>query len=212
MSTRITYYCSCSTCTQLRNEQPKHYRYLNAFRSFLTCLCCLSKRKLIIENQQTFSSINDTKLSTITFREIDITNKHCSKHDVMIKASRPHFSKMKNEELRQRVKEANQRWTRMSILPANLLDFIFKNKDFIPLCTICYDNLSPLTFNICHTCITTSINYQQQLNISRSDIEDDENSLSSIPNTTLSNHNEENISEEIESFSIDCIEDEPISS
>jgi hypothetical protein len=119
---------------------------------------------------------------------------------------------MKNEELRQRVKEANQRWTRMTILPAHLLDFIFKNKDFIPLCTICYDNLSPLTFNICHTCITTSINYQQQLNVSRSDIEDDENSLSSIPNTTLSNHDEENISEEIESFSIDCIEDEPLSS
>ena len=66
-------------------------------------LACLSKRKLIIENQQTFSSLNDTKIPTITFRDIDITNKHCSKHDVMVKASRPHLSKIKNEELRQRV-------------------------------------------------------------------------------------------------------------
>jgi len=104
----------------------------------------------------------------------------------MVKASRPHLSKIKNEELRQRVKDANQRWTRMTNLPTNLLDFVFKNKDFIPLCTICYENLSPTTFNLCYTCITTLINYQQQLN-----------TLEIISNT-----NNENISEEIEPFFI----------
>jgi len=181
MSRTITYYCSCSTCTQIRNEQPKHYRYINSIRYLLTCSFCLPKRKLIIENSPTFS-----RISTITFRDIDITNKHCSKHDVMAKASRPYLSKIKNKEVRQRVKDANQRWTRMTNLPTNFLDFIFKNKDFIPLCTICYENLSPTTFNLCYTCITTLINYQQQLN-----------TLEIISNT-----NNENISEEIEPFFI----------
>ena len=67
----------------------------------------------------------------------------------------------------------------MSILPANLIDFIFLNKDFIPLCTICYENLSLSTFNLCHPCITTLINYQQT------------NTFSLIPNTTILNHNDE---------------------
>ena len=39
-----------------------------------------------------------------------------------------------------------------------LLILYLPNKDFIPLCTTCYENLSPLSFNICHMCITTSIN------------------------------------------------------
>ncbi len=186
MSRTITYYCSCSTCTQIRNEQPKHYRYINSIRYLLTCSFCLPKRKLIIENSPTFS-----RISTITFRDIDITNKHCSKHDVMAKASRPYLSKIKNKEVRQRVKDANQRWTRMTNLPTNFLDFIFKNKDFIPLCTICYENLSPTTFNLCYTCITTLSNYQQQLN-----------TLEIIPNTNTFNINYENISEEIEPFFI----------
>jgi hypothetical protein len=109
----------------------------------------------------------------------------------MAKASRPYLSKIKNKEVRQRVKDANQRWTRMTNLPTNFLDFIFKNKDFIPLCTICYENLSPTTFNLCYTCITTLSNYQQQLN-----------TLEIIPNTNTFNINYENISEEIEPFFI----------
>ncbi|CAF1312309.1 unnamed protein product [Rotaria sordida] len=193
MSRIKSYYCSCSTCTQIRNEQPKHYRYINLFRYLFTCTCCSSKRKLIIEKQQKFSSLNNSRISTITFRDIDITNKHCSKHDVMIKASRPYFSKIKNQELRQRVKDANHRWTRMSILPANLIDFIFKNKDFIPLCTICYENLSLLEFNLCHRCINTLINYQPT-NILQSTIENDKNTLTITPNTTILNYNEKNIS------------------
>jgi hypothetical protein len=186
MSTTIEYYCSCSTCTQVRNEQPKHYRYLNSFRYFLTCSSCVPKTKLPIENSQTFSSLNNSRTSTITFRNTDITNKHCSKHDVLIKASRPNFSKNKTEQLRQRVKDANQRWTRMSILPSNLIDFIFKNKDFIPLCTICYENLSLSIFNLCHTCITTLINYQRTP------------TLTTIPNPTILNHNDEVFLDDIE--------------
>ncbi|CAF0728434.1 unnamed protein product [Rotaria sp. Silwood1] len=204
MSRTKSYYCSCSTCTQIRNEQPKHYRYMNLFRSLLACTCYSSKRKLIIEKQQTFSSLNNPRISTITFRDIDITNKHCSKHEVMVKASRPYFSKIKNQELRQRVKDANQRWTRMSTLPANFIDFIFKNKDFIPLCTICYENLSLLEFNLCHTCIRTLIHYQQT-NISLLTIDNDKNTVSIIPNTTIFNHNEENISQELEKFFLDYI-------
>jgi hypothetical protein len=109
----------------------------------------------------------------------------------MAKASRPHLSKIKNEELRQRVKDANQRWTRMSILPKNLIDFIFKNKDILPLCSICYENLSPTTFNICYTCIITLINYQKQLNSSR---------------LVIKTYNDENLSEEIGQFFIDYLQ------
>ncbi|CAF0756267.1 unnamed protein product [Adineta steineri] len=197
MSTTITYYCSCSACTKIRNKQPKHYRSLNLFRYLLICTCCSSRSKLILDNQSNFSSINDTKTSTITFRDIDITHKHCSKHDVLVKASRPHISRIKHEELRQRVKDANQRWTRMSILPANLIDFIFINKDSIPFCTICYENLSPLTFDLCHKCITTAINYK--------------NTLSTMSTITVFTNSIENVSDEIESYSIDYIEGESIS-
>ncbi|CAF0761147.1 unnamed protein product [Adineta ricciae] len=156
MSRIITsYYCSCSTCTQIRNEQPKSRRYLNSLRSFFNRFCCLSSQY----QQQTF---NEIKPSTITFRDMDITNKHCSKHDVMIKASRPNFSRHRNELVRQRVKQANQRWRRMSVLPANLTDFILKNIDLIPFCTDCYENFSPLVFDLCRACITTSLDYQQR--------------------------------------------------
>lgn len=145
-------YCSCPTCTQIRNEQPRHYRYLHSIRDFLQCCSCLPRRRIILEKSRTPINYN-TRLSTITFREIDITNKHCSKHDVMIKASRPQLSRLQNEELRERVREANLRWTRMSILPANLIEFIFYHKDCLPLCPICYENLSTLVFNLCHRCI-----------------------------------------------------------
>ncbi len=196
MSRTITYYCSCSTCTQIRNEQPKHYRYINFIRYFFKCSCFLPKRKLMIENP-----------STITFREIDITNKHCSKHDVMVKAPRPHLSKMQNEELRQRVKEANQRWTRMSILPTNLIDFIFQNKDLLPICRICYENLSPTTFNLCYRCITILINYQQQIDTSQFIIHHPNRNTLSIS----SNSNDENVSEEIEQFYLDYLQQESFS-
>jgi hypothetical protein len=136
-------------------------------------------------------------MSTITFRDTDITNKHCSKHDVLVKATRPNFSRIKNEEVRQRVKEANQRWTRMSILPTNLIDFIFQNKDLIPLCNTCYENLSPTTFNLCYTCITTLIHYHQQLNVLQS------MNRHSLPPL-------ENVTEEIEEFFLDYLQQESI--
>ena len=155
-------YCSCPTCTQIRNEQPKHYRYLHSIRDFLQCCSCLPRRRVILEKSRSPIRYN-SRLSTITFREIDVTNKHCSKHDVMIKASRPHLSKLQSEELRQRVKEANLRWTRMSILPASLVEFIFHQKDFLPLCHVCYENLSNLVFNLCHRCIRTVLHSGPQL-------------------------------------------------
>jgi hypothetical protein len=133
-------------------------------------------------------------MSTITFRYTDINNKHCSKHDVLVKATRPNFSRIKNEEVRQRVKEANQRWTRMSILPTNLIDFILQNKDLIPLCSDCYENLSPTTFNLCYTCITTLINYHQQLNVLQTH---------SLPHM-------ESVSEEFEEFFLDYLQQESI--
>jgi hypothetical protein len=179
MSRTISYYCSCSTCTQIRNEQPKHYRYINSLRYFLTRVSCIPQKKR-------FSSTYNSRTPTITFRDTDITNKHCSKHDVMIKASRPNFSKLKNEELRQRVKDANQRWTRMSVLPANLIDYIFQNQDFMPLCRTCYRNLSLLTFNLCHMCLTNIINYQQQ-------IQNERKTLSIISNSMILDRNDENI-------------------
>ncbi|CAF2104910.1 unnamed protein product [Rotaria magnacalcarata] len=210
MYTTKSSYCSCSTCTEIRNDKPKHSRYTNLLRYLLVCSCCSSKNKLMLADHQTScSSLDNSRISAITFRDVDVSNKHCSKHDVMIKASRPYFSKFKNEELRQRVKDANQRWKRMSILPANFIDFIFKNKDFVPLCTICYENLSLLQFNLCHRCITTSINYQQliqQATVSQSIIEDDRNTLSTISNTTILNYDEDSDSEELEEFFIDCME------
>ncbi len=190
MSRTITSYCSCSTCTQIRNEQPKHYRYINYLRDLFTCSFCLPKRKLMMES----------RMSTITFRDTDITNKHCSKHDVLVKATRPNFSRIKNEEVRQRVKEANQRWIRMSILPTNLIDFIFENKDLIPLCSICYENLSPTTFNLCYTCITTLIHYHQQLTINRH----------YLPQTNIFNYNNENVTDDIQHFFLDYLRHESI--
>ena len=154
-------YCSCSTCTQIRNEQPKHHRYFNSFRCLLACSHCLPQREFIME--RTFASLeSNARISTITFRDTDVTNKHCSKHDVMIKPTRPHLTRLQNEELRQRVKSANQRWTRMSILPANLIDFTFQNKDLIPLCALCYDNLSALIFNLCHGCIANLVHFKEE--------------------------------------------------
>ncbi|UJR25489.1 hypothetical protein I4U23_006835 [Adineta vaga] len=190
MSTIITsYYCSCSTCTQIRTKQSKYSRYINSFRLFFTCFSCLSSKQ-----QQTFT---DMKPSTITFRDMDITNKHCSKHDVMIKASRPNFSRQRNQLVRQRVKEANQRWRRMSILSTNLTDFILKNKDLIPFCMDCYENFSLLTFDLCHMCITTAINYQQ-----RRMFPDESRTLSRISSV----ENEDYISEEMLSFSTNPIQ------
>lgn len=100
--------------------------------------------------------------STITFRDMDITNKHCSKHDVLVKATRPNMTSMRNDELRQRVKDANQRWTRMSILPIYLIDFLMENQPFIPLCSKCDENLSSTIFNLCLTCIRNLIDYHEQ--------------------------------------------------
>lgn len=157
MSRTITFYCSCSTCTQIRHEQPKYYRYFNHLRYLFTCSSCLPQRQIIFETPSTFS-----RISTITFRDTDITNKHCSKHDVMIKATRPNFSSMKNEELRQRVKDANQRWTRMSILPLYLIDFLLEYQSYLPLCSQCDEQLSSSMFNLCLTCIRNLINSHEQ--------------------------------------------------
>ena len=155
-------HCSCSICTQIRNERPKLYRYFDSFRCLRACLHCLPQREFIME--RTFASLESTaRISTITFRDADIVNKHCSKHDVMIKPTRPHLTRLQNEELRQRVRSANQRWTRMSILPANLIDFTFQNKDLIPLCTLCYDDLSALIFNLCHGCIANLVHFKEEL-------------------------------------------------
>lgn len=210
MSRTKTYYCSCSTCTQIRNEKPNYSRYKNPFRYLLACACCSSDNQFTMENHQTYSPINNSRMSAITFRDTDINNKHCSKHDVMIKASRPYFSKYQSKQLRQRVKDANQRWKRMSTLPANFIDFIFKNKDFIPLCSICYENLSLLEFNLCHRCITTLINYQkliQQRNFSLSTIQEDQSNTSPITSeATVLKYNESNNSEEIEESFLDCIQ------
>ena len=115
------------------------------------CSFCFPRRPIILQTP-----------STITFRDTDITNKHCSKHDVMVKATRPNFSSMRNEELRQRVKDANQRWIRMSILPVYLIDFLMENQSFIPLCSKCDENLSSTIFNLCFICIRNLIDYHEQ--------------------------------------------------
>lgn len=162
MSRSKSFYCSCSTCTQVRNEEPKHYRYLHSLREFFTCSLCVPRRAILSDT--TFHSLTtDRRLSTITFRDIDITHKHCSKHEVMIKASRPHLSKIQNEEIRQRVREANQCWTRMSILPGYLIEYIFNQKDFLPLCSMCYENLSRLKFSLCHRCLRRILHYSERL-------------------------------------------------
>lgn len=156
MSRLQTSYCSCSTCTQLRNEQPKYYRYVHSLREIFFCKFCFPNRRII--SKENFDKIEENRRSsTISFRDIDITHKHCSKHDVMVKASRPQLSKLQNDELRQRVKDANQRWTRMSILPSTLIEFTFDRKDSLPLCSDCYENLSTMTFNLCHNCIRNLI-------------------------------------------------------
>lgn len=157
MSTTLTFYCSCSTCRQIRNYQPKHYRYFNFLYDLLTCSRCLPKRRYNSRDSSTFS-----RMTTIKFRDVDITNKHCSKHVVLAKASRPNLTRLQHEELRQRVRDANQRWRLMSVLPTDFIDFIYVNKDFLPLCTVCYENLSPTTFNLCLNCITTLVTYQQR--------------------------------------------------
>jgi hypothetical protein len=54
------------------------------------------------------------------------------------------------------------------------------------LCTICYENLSLSIFNLCHTCITTLINYQRTP------------TLTTIPNPTILNHNDEVFLDDIE--------------
>lgn len=165
MSRTITFYCSCSTCTQIRHEQPKYYRYFNHLKDLFTCISCLPQRQIIFETPSTYS-----RHSTITFRDIDITNKHCSKHDVMVKATRPNFSSMKNEELRQRVKDANQRWTRMSILPLYLIDFLLEYQSYLPICSICHEQLSSSMFNLCLICIRNLINSHEQFHRNASTI------------------------------------------
>ena len=165
MSRPKTFYCSCSTCTQVRNEEPKHYRYLYSLREFFSCSLCVPRRRILSEPAlQPLST--DRRLSTITFRDVDITHKHCSKHEVMVKATRPHLSKYQNEEIRQRVREANQCWTRMSILPVYLIEYIFEQKDFLPLCSMCYGNLSTLKFNLCHRCLRRILHYSQRIEYS----------------------------------------------
>lgn len=162
MSRSKSFYCPCSTCRQVRNQEPKHYRYLHSLREFFSCSFCVPQQRILTE--ATFHSP-----STITFRDIDVTHKHCSKHEVMVKASRPHLSKYQHEEIRQRVREANLYWTRMSILPANLIEFIFNQKESLPLCPICYENLSQLRFNLCHRCLRRVLHTDRP--ISTDDIE-----------------------------------------
>lgn len=159
-----SFYCSCSICTQVRNEEPKHYRYLHSLREFFSCSSCIPRQEEILNESTSFHSPStNRRLATITFRDIDITHKHCSKHEVLVKASRPHFTKNQNEEIRQRVREANQCWTRMSILPVYLIEFIFDQKDFLPLCSMCFENLSKLKFSLCHRCLRRILHYSDRI-------------------------------------------------
>lgn len=163
MSTLQRSYCSCPTCTQLRSEKPKYYRYIQSFRDLFMCYSCFPNRR--IEFNRQFDSIETSaRSSTISFRDIDITHKHCSKHEVLAKATRPNLTRIQNEQLRQRVRDANQRWTRMSILPSNLIEFIYDHKERVPLCSTCQSSLSKMTFNLCHSCIRTLIAFKTIFN------------------------------------------------
>jgi hypothetical protein len=195
MSKSRSSYCSCSTCKQIRNEQPKHYRYLYSLRNCFAFCHCLSRRRSIFEVRLSSSSsptARTQRLTTITFRDIDITHKHCSKHDVMVKASRSHLSREQIETLRQRVNDANQRWTRMSRLPVNLIEFIFDEKDSLPLCHICYENLSMLTFNLCHVCIRNVLHthlFNQSTAISMTTVQEEIQLLSIDTDSIVFNDN-----------------------
>ena len=206
-----SFYCSCSTCTQIRNEQPKHYRYLHSLRELFTCSFCVPRRRIISE--QSLRPIHSNRrLSTITFRDIDITNKHCSKHDVMVKASRPHQSKLQLEEIRQRVREANRCWTRMSILPVHLIEYIFDQKETLPLCSLCHENLSRLKFNLCHRCLRRIIYSERQ--IQSISTNPDEIQILSIQSDSLTSTDDDDddaiypLEEEIKQIFLDCSQGE----
>ncbi|CAF0873808.1 unnamed protein product [Didymodactylos carnosus] len=152
-------YCSCATCTQIRNEQPRIYRYLNYLRTIITCSCCCPP------NIDTHVYLNSDSQRSIRFRDSDVDHKHCSRHEVMVKPMKIKFSKSKLQEIKLRVKEANSRWKRMSLIPPNIIELIIQNIAFLPLCNKCRTHITTTSINLCETCIKNITDYRYELEL-----------------------------------------------